>query len=217
MAEAVAWHGNIPAVSSAPITSPASAPASAAATRPLTQLLHAWQAGDAAAFDRLLHSVYGELQRMALARLRGAETPSLAAGDLLHEALLRVTQQTPDWASREHFFATVSLAMRSVLVDHARARQADKRGGDWQRVTYTLSAYGEDAVVADLLTLDALLTQLQALDPRAAGVLQFTYFAGLEREEIATVMGLSVPTIDRELRFARAWLAEQLGRSDLSA
>ncbi len=202
----------------APVTSPApAATAATSTTRPLTQLLHAWQQGDRQAFEHLLKLVYGELERMALGRLRGAETPSLAAGDLLHEALLRVSQQTPDWNDREHFFGTVSLAMRSVLVDHARARQAEKRGGAWQRVTYTLTAHGEDALVADLLTLDALLTELHALDPRAASVLQFTYFAGLEREELATVIGVSVPTVDRELRFARAWLAERLGRADLSA
>lgn len=186
-------------------------------TRPVTELLQAWQRGDAPAFAGLLRSVYGDLHRMALSRLRGADTPSLAADDLLNEALLKLLESPPDWQSRAHFFASVSLAMRSVLVDHARARQADKRGGDWQRVTYTLSALGEEALVADLLTLDQLLNRLQALDPRAASVLQLTYFGGLQREEIAAVLDLSVPTIDRELRFARAWLAGQLERGQLES
>jgi len=184
-------------------------------TRQVTALLQAWQQGDAQAFSRLLGSVYDDLRRMALSRLRGGETPSLAADDLLNEALLKLMQAAPDWQNRAHFFACVSLAMRSVLVDHARARQADKRGGGWQRVTYTLSEVGEEEMAADLLTLDALLHQLQALDPRAAEVLQLTYFAGLERAEIATVLDVSVATIDRELRFARAWLAERLSRPDL--
>lgn len=153
---------------------------------------------------------------MAASRSRGAETPSLAAGDLVNEALLKVIESPPAWNNRAHFFATVSLAMRSVLVDHARARQTHKRGGRWQRPTYALSAVGEETLVADLLTLDALLTQLKALDARAAEILQMTYFTGMRREDIATVLGISVATVDRELRFARAWLSSQLGR-DLQA
>lgn len=184
--------------------------------RALTVLLRAWQAGDQASLAKLMRQIVGDLQRMAASRLRGAETPSLASHDLVQEALLKVMQSPPEWQNRAHFFATMSLAMRSVLVDHARARQADKRGGQWQQITYTLSAVGEESIVADLLTLDQLLTQLAALDGRAAEVLQMTYFAGMERAEIATVLGVSVPTVDRELRFARAWLSEQLGR-DLQA
>jgi RNA polymerase sigma factor (TIGR02999 family) len=190
------------------VTSPASSS--------LTILLRAWQGGDRAAFSQVMRQVIGDLQRMASSRLRGAETPSLAAGDLVQDAVLKVMESPPSWENRAHFFATMSLAMRSVLVDHARARQADKRGGEWQRLTYTLSGIGEESMVADLLTLDQLLTQLAADDPRAAEILQMTYFAGMEREDIATVLGISVPTVDRELRFARAWLTERLGR-DLQA
>jgi RNA polymerase sigma factor (TIGR02999 family) len=182
----------------------------------LTVLLRAWQDGDQAALATLMRQIVGDLQRMASSRLRGAETPSLASHDLVQEALLKVMESPPEWQNRAHFFATMSLAMRSVLVDHARARRADKRGGQWQQITYTLSAVGEESIVADLLTLDQLLTQLAALDGRAAEVLQMTYFAGMERADIATVLGVSVPTVDRELRFARAWLSDQLGR-DLQA
>jgi RNA polymerase sigma factor (TIGR02999 family) len=184
--------------------------------RALTVLLRAWQAGDQAALARLMRQIIGDLQRIASSRLRGAETPSLASHDLLQEALIKVMESPPEWQNRAHFFATMSLAMRSVLVDHARARQADKRGGQWQRLTYTLTSVGEESIVADLLTLDKLLTQLAALDARAAEVLQMTYFAGMERNDIATVLDIPVPTVDRELRFARAWLSEQLGR-DLQA
>lgn len=179
----------------------------------LTQLLHAWQRGDGDAFGRLVGAVHGELLRMAGSRLRAADGQTLSRGDLLNEALLRLMQGTqPDWQSRAHFFATVSLTMRSVLVDHARQRLAAKRGGDAERVTWTLEAFGEESLAADLLTLDALLRQLQAEDPRAAEVLQLTYFAGLAREDIALVLDVSLATVDRELRFARAWLGEQLGR-----
>lgn len=199
-----------PVMTSAPVPPARHAHPSAA---PLTTLLCAWRQGDRAAMDKVLREVHAELLRMASSRLRGSETPSLAADDLVSEALLRVLREPPAWESRGHFFGTLSMTMRSVLVDHVRARQADKRGGDWHRVTYTLSTHGEESWTADLLTLDALLTRLAAEDARAGEILQLTYFSGLQREEIATVLDVSVPTIDRELRFARAWLADQLGRS----
>ncbi len=183
------------------------------ADAPITRWLHAWRDGDRNAFAQLVRQLESELGRLAASRLRGRETPSLGPGDLLHEALIKLMERPPDWQDRGHFFATVCTAMRSVMVDHARARQADKRGGDWQQVTLTLSLHGEDSWVADLLTLDQLLTRLAAEDPRAHEVLQLTYFGGLPREAIAEVLAVSVPTVDRELRFARAWLAEQLGRS----
>lgn len=182
----------------------------------ITRLLHAWRDGDRDAFGLLVGHLQNELRRFAASRLRGVETPSLAAGDLVQEALLKLMDRPPAWQDRKHFFATVSATMRSVMVDHARARLADKRGGDgdgaWRQVTYTLSAVGEESWVTDLLTLDRLLSVLQAEDVRAHEVLELTYFGGLQRTEIAEVLGVSVPTVDRELRFARAWLAEQLQR-----
>lgn len=187
-----------------------------ATSPPLTEWLHQWERGDRSAFGQLMKHVNSELQRMAASRLRGVETPSLAPGDLLNEALLKLLESPPDWQNRAHFFASVSRTMRSVLVDHARARQTDKHGGHLQRVGYTVSEVGEESMVADLLTLDALLNRLAAVDARAAEVLQLTYFGGLMRDDIAAVLGVSVPTIDRELRFARAWLATQLQR-DLEA
>ncbi len=178
---------------------------------PITELLHAWRDGDRSAFAQLLEHVHSKLRRMALARLGGDETPSLAADDMLHESLLKIMNTPPDWCDREHFFAHMSMVMRSVLVDHARARLCGKRGAG-AHVTYTLSELGEESQVADLLTLDSLLRRLDGIDPRAARVLQLTYFGGLKRDDIASVMGLSVPTIDRELRFSRAWLSAQLQR-----
>lgn len=179
---------------------------------PLTRLLHAWHRGDTSALGALLQQVQAELLRMAGSRLGTADGRTLSRADLLHEALLKLMDRTPDWKDRAHFFGTVSLAMRSVLVDHARERMAAKRGGELDRVTFTVSLAGEESMVADLLTLDRLLQRLQTEDARAAEVLNLTYFAGLQREDIAQVLGVSVPTVDRELRFARAWLSEQLGR-----
>lgn len=184
-----------------------------ASPAPLTRLLQAWHCGDRGAFGELLAEVHAELIRMAGSRLRSGDgQQTLSRGDLLNEALIKLMADPPAWKDRAHFFATVSLAMRSVLVDHARERLAAKRGGGLDRVTFTLSLAGEESMVADLLTLDRLLQQLQADAPRSAEVLQLTYFAGLERDDIAQVLGVSVATVDRELRFARAWLSERLGR-----
>jgi len=182
----------------------------------MTVLLQAWRRGDDAAFGRVVQAVHGEFMRMAASRLRGHDASTLGKGDVVNEAMLRLMQAPAEWQNRAHFFATVSLTMRSVLREHARARLADKRGGERVQLTLTSAALGEESMAADLLTLDALLDQLALHDPRSAQVLEMTYFTGLQRSDIAEVLAISVPTVDRELRFARAWLAEQLGR-DLEA
>jgi RNA polymerase sigma factor (TIGR02999 family) len=178
----------------------------------MTRLLRDWRSGDPAALSRIVSTFQGEFLRMAGSRLRGYDDASLSRGDVVNEALMRLMNSAPDWANREHFFATVSLTMRSVLREHARAKQSDKRhAGERVEMTVSLAA-GEPDIAADLLTLDALLDQLGALDPRAMRILDMTYFAGLQRQDIADVLGISIQAVDRELRFARAWLSEQLGR-----
>lgn len=179
----------------------------------MTLLLHAWKRGDRHAFARLAEALQGEFHRMAASRLRGFESATLSRGDLVNEAMLRLMQSSCEWKDREHFFASVSLHMRSVLREHARARMTDKRGGGRVQLTLTSSALGEESMAADLLTLDALLDQLAALDPRCARVLELTYITGLERADVAEVLDISPTTVDRELRFGRVWLSGQLGRS----
>lgn len=183
----------------------------------MTLLLAAWRRGDGDAFARVVAAVHGEFLRMAAGRLRGHDPMSLSREDVVNEALLRLMQHPADWNDRAHFFATVSLTMRSVLREHARARLAEKRGGDRVRITLVSAELAgdlaEESMAADLLTLDRLLDELGVLDPRAAKVLELTYFVGLARRDIAEVLSVSPATIDRELRFARAWLSEQLGRS----
>lgn len=193
-----------------------SLPAQGKTLESITVLLHAWQRGDADAFARVVQAVHGQLLRMAASRLQGHDGGTLAKGDVLNEAMLRLMQAPGAYHDRAHFFATVALTMRSVLRDHARARLADKRGGDRVRVTLNSVVAGEESMAADLLTLDRLLDTLARHDPRAAQVMELTYFVGLPRQEIAELLAVSVPTVDRELRFSRAWLAEQLGR-DLEA
>jgi RNA polymerase sigma factor (TIGR02999 family) len=137
---------------------------------------------------------------------------TLAKGDVVNEVWLRLMQSPKDWANRAHFFAHAALTIRAVLTDHARARVAGKRGGERVRLTLTESAFGEATMAADLLNLDQLLTQMQQQDARSAQVFELIYFTGLDRAGVGEVLGISVPTVDRELRFSRAWLASQMGR-----
>lgn len=174
---------------------------------PLTNLLQAWQQGDGAAFSTLFDQVYDQLRKIAAQRLREVGGDStLAPTELLHEAVLRIADAPMDWQNRAHFFASMSLYIRAVLVDHARVRAAEKRGGRNLHVTITGANLAVDSNIADLLALDQALNKLEALDARSGEVLHLTYFAGLDREQIADVLKVSVATVDRELRFARSWL-----------
>jgi RNA polymerase sigma factor (TIGR02999 family) len=176
---------------------------------PVTELLHAWRAGDAAVLPQLTELVYAELRRMAGSRLRGANTPTLNPTALVHEAFLRLHDAEIDWRDRAHFFALAALHMRNVLVDHAREQAAEKRGGKQVQVTLT-DAPANSAPTAELLMLDQALRRLESEDARTGKIIELTYFGGLNREEIAHVLELSVPTIDRGLRFGRAWLKREL-------
>jgi RNA polymerase sigma factor (TIGR02999 family) len=176
-----------------------------------TRLLRAWRGGDGEALAALLPRVYDALREIAAARLRSRDGHTLQPTALVHEALLRLIGGTPDWHDRVHFLAVASLRMRAVLVDHARAQAAAKRGGGAEAVT--LSAWdgaqtGADGV--DVLALHAALDRLAAHDERAARIVEMTYFGGMERAEVAAALGLSVPTVDRDLRFAKAWLNRAL-------
>ena len=176
----------------------------------LTVLLQSWQHGDGRAFAQLFDRVYGQLKQIASQRLREGTGDTLSPTELLHEAVLRVLDAPMDWKNRAHFFATMSLHIRATLVDHARARLADKRGGGALRVTLSQAEVGEESVVTDLLALDQSLKALEALDPRGSEILHLTYFAGLDRLQIVDILGVSLSTVDRELRFARAWLSRAL-------
>ncbi|MDH5823004.1 ECF-type sigma factor [Luteimonas sp. RD2P54] len=178
----------------------------------LTRLLHDWRAGDEASRDRLLAEVYDTLRGMAAQRLgRGRAGHTLQPTAVVNEALLRMLGTEVDWQDRAHFFALAALKMRAVLVDHARARAAEKRGGDVAMLTLShAEREGADAVEVDVLALHQALERLAARDERAARGLEMAYFGGMRHEEIACVQGVSVPTVERDLRFARAWLSRQL-------
>lgn len=173
----------------------------------LTVLLHAWRDGDSDAFGQVIGAVQRELGDMARGRLRGnAALATMMPTDLLQDALLRVMQTPPDYRNGPHFMATMSLAMRSVLIDHARAKLSDKRGGGAANYTFTEAEHGEQSCAFAMLALDEALVAFERLDPRAGEVLHLTYFGGLSREDIAEVLSISVPTVDRELKFGRAWI-----------
>jgi len=185
----------------------------AASNLDLTRLLQRWRNGDGFVFSTLIERAYPALKRIAARRVgsqNGAST--LAPTELVHEAVLGMMQAPMDFANRAHFFATMSLAMRSILIDHARARAADKRGGNGVQVSLSRVDMGnEEGLAVDLLALEQALLQLEALDRRCGQVMHLTYFGGLEQEEIAVVLDVSVPTVKRDLRFARSWLLKAIG------
>jgi RNA polymerase sigma factor (TIGR02999 family) len=179
----------------------------------LTALLRAAEAGDAAAFDRAFAGVYDELHRLA-ARVRGGRaSDTLGATALVHEAYLKLAPAAqPAWEGRRHFLRVAARAMRQVLVGAARERQADKRGGGDFAVTLDEAAHAAPVRADELLALDEALTRLARLDERQARVVELRYFAGLTAEETAEALEVSVPTVQRDWRAARAWLAVELRR-----
>jgi RNA polymerase sigma factor (TIGR02999 family) len=182
-------------------------------TQSVTGLLQAWVSGDQKALDELLPLVYGELRRQARRYMRTQPTGhTLQTTALVHEAYLKlVGQSSVEWEGRAHFFGVAGKAMRSILVDHARARGAAKRGGSVRALTLD-DAGGIAAPEAsvDVLALDEALGRLAALDARKGQLVELRYFAGLGIDEAAAVLGVSPATVKREWISARAWLRREL-------
>jgi len=185
----------------------------------LTDDLRRWRDGDAQAFDALLPRVYDHLRHLAHQRMRG-ERPdhTLDTSALVHETYLRLAGgTTTDWQDRAHFFAVAARAMRRVLVDHAKERGALKRGGHFIRVELDAEKLGE-LIVAEaaepeaLLALDEALARLEVESPRQARAIELRYFGGLTLEEVGATLRISAPTAMRDVRYAQAWLARELGR-----
>jgi RNA polymerase sigma factor (TIGR02999 family) len=178
---------------------------------PVTLLLRARAEGDASAEGELIALIYAELRRIAERQMRG-ERPghTLTPTALVHEAWLRLGEDAGDARDRIQFLALAGHRMRQVLVDHARRRNAGKRGGGNDAVTLS----GIDAAApepeVDVLALDQALQQLEAYDPRKASVVELRYFAGMEMGEIAALLGVSRATAQRDWEVARAFLHAQL-------
>lgn len=186
----------------------------------VTQLLRDWSAGDQSALDRLMPLVYDELRRLARGYLRHQQNqPSLQPTVLVHEAYLRMVNQPQEnmaklsWENRAQFFGLAARLMRNILVDHARARQADKRGGG--ELLISLSAVdrmgraGQEPEVK-LLALDDALNRLDEVSPQHSRIVELRFFGGLTIPETAEVLGLSHATVERSWSFARAWLRNEL-------
>jgi len=181
-------------------------------TGAVTEQLRALRGSDPRASDRLVRLVYGELRRQAARLLRRERRDhTLVPTALVHEAFLRLVGQAADYENRCQFFAVAAHMMRRVLVDHARARAAAKRPRGDLRVTLDGERLPPVAPRhVDLLSLDAALKRLAALDARQARIVELRYFAGLTAAETADVLGVSLATVKREWSVARAWLCRHL-------
>jgi RNA polymerase sigma factor (TIGR02999 family) len=175
----------------------------------ITGLLRAWGDGDAAAGERLMPLIYQELRRRAARHLR-RERPghTLRPTDLVHETYLRLNAQNPAWHNRDQFFAVASRLMRRILVDHARKRAADKRGG--VRVTLDEGLAAGSPAEPDLLDVDSALEELAVLDERQASLVELRFFGGLSLEQAAGALGVSLATANRDWAMAKGWLYRRL-------
>jgi RNA polymerase sigma factor (TIGR02999 family) len=178
----------------------------------VSALLQAWSEGHVEARDRLMEVVYQELRRRAAAYLRRERAGhTLQPTALVHEAYLRlVDQHTTAWQNRAQFFGVASQIMRRILVDRARARKTTKRSGQWARVTLDESLAEQESRDVDVLDVDAALTELASLDARKGQVAELKFFGGLTLQETGHLLGLSVATVEREWKVARAWLYARL-------
>jgi RNA polymerase sigma factor (TIGR02999 family) len=178
----------------------------------ITQLLIAWNQGDQSARDELMPLIYQELRRLARGYLR-RERPNhtLQPTALVHEAFLRlVDQDRVNWQNRAHFFGIAARLMRQILINHAEARMAAKRGGSAERVSLSQVDKVAEGQEVDLIALDEALRNLENIDPLQSRIVELRYFSGLTIEEIAEVMNISTATVKREWSTARAWLRREL-------
>jgi RNA polymerase sigma factor (TIGR02999 family) len=181
-------------------------------------MLMSWSNGDQTALEELLPLVYDELRRLAALYLR-REQPghTLQATALVHEAYLRLVDQTSvNWQNRAHFFGAAANLMRQILIQHARARHADKRGGDQQKLYLDEVSNLADKLTTqpgmDLITLDEALERLARVAPQQSRVVELRYFGGLSISETAEVLGISPATVKREWTMAKAWLHREISK-----
>ncbi len=182
-----------------------------AATHVVTRLLRTWREGNEQAREELLPMVYQELRRLAQRELRKERAGhTLESRDLVHEAYMRLVGAEVSWQDRSHFFALCGRTMRRILVDHARARQRDKRGSG---ITLLPLEDADGAALAanpDILLLDEALSRLGGIDTRMEQVVELHFFGGLTYDELAEALAISTATVHRDLAFAKAWLRRQL-------
>jgi RNA polymerase sigma factor (TIGR02999 family) len=185
----------------------------------VTVLLAAWRSGDEQAGRELMSAVYGQLRKLAGACLRDERHPgTLQPTVLVNELYLSLFSRQPvDCESRLHFLHLATRQMRNLIVDHARRRKNQKRGGDAPKLTLDEARDHAIPVDAQLADLDEALERLEKMDQRSAGVVELRFFGGLTEQEVATLLGISVATVKRDWDFARAWLLAQLSSGEPSA
>jgi RNA polymerase sigma factor (TIGR02999 family) len=181
----------------------------------VTLLLRQWSEGDQQALNRLIPLIYAELRRLAHQRLRREQAnQSLNTTGLVHDAYMKLIDlRHARFRDRSHFLAMASRVMRRLLVDQARARRAAKRGAGAGAVELDEALCVSEPQADALAELDEALQRLEALDPRQGQIIEQRYFGGLSLDEMAEALGVSLATVKRELRFAHAWLASELGVS----
>ena len=184
------------------------------APKEVTQLLIAWGNGDREALDKLVPLVYDELRRIARRYMdREPAGHTLQTTALVNEAYLRLIEQKGmKWQNRAHFFAISAQLMRRILVSMARARHANKRGGEARQVSLDEALVVSEERAAELVALDEAMNELAALDPRRSRVVELRYFGGLSVEETAEVLNISPETVMRDWKRAKAWLYTELNR-----
>ncbi len=182
----------------------------------VTLVLEQLRNGDERAADKLLPLVYDEFRALARHYLsQERHNHTLQPTALVHEAYMKLVDQTRvDWHGKAHFFAVAAQAMRRILVDHARSRQRDKRGGGRARVALEEATALSPQKDEDVLALDEALERLGAIDPRQAKVVELRFFGGLSVDEVAAALGVSKRTVEGDWTFARAWLSRELRNND---
>ena len=178
----------------------------------VTGLLKKWSGGDESALENLIPIVYHQLRLMARRYMnKEGSGHTFQTTVLINEAYLKLSSsEGKEWNGRSHFFGVASRVMRNILVDHARAKQSKKRGGDEVFVTLTERNIVEKGSSNDILALDEALDRLAELDSRKTRVVEMKFFAGLEVEEISEVLGVSTATVKRDWSFSRSWLRAEL-------
>ncbi|MFZ1702399.1 MAG: sigma-70 family RNA polymerase sigma factor [Pyrinomonadaceae bacterium] len=185
----------------------------------VTRLLIQWSDGDQSALDDLMPIVYDELRLMAKRFMRRQDSGhTMQTTELIHEAYLKLLgNQEKDWKNRAHFFGVASQAMRHILVDYARSKQSQRRGGQRQRVTLAESMFVSNERSDEIVALDDALSRLSKLDDRKGRVVEMKFFGGLNLDEIAEVLKVSIITVKRDWSFARNWLLKEISQGSLSA
>ena len=178
----------------------------------ITTHLREWKSGNADSMDHVMAALLPKLHRMAAQILSSERTDhTLQPTALINELYVRLRASAPpNWANRTHFIAVAAGTMRRILIDYARARAAQRRGGNQQKIPLDLLEIGVACSCDDLIVIDEALSKLEQVDPRAARITEMRFFAGLQETEIAEELGISEITVKRDWNFARAWLASCL-------